>query len=74
MLARQIASSSITPTLARRALILMNFGNVFLPLTLISAAFFEPLKYLMSLPALAVTMALVLTATAAVQDARGKNG
>jgi hypothetical protein len=37
----------------------MNFGNVFLPLTLFAAAAYPPLKYLMPFPALAVFLALV---------------
>jgi hypothetical protein len=40
----------------------MNFGNVFLPLTLFAAAAYRPLKYSMSAPALAVFVALVVTA------------
>lgn len=55
---------------ARLALFAMNFGNIFLPLTLVCAAFFEPLKYLMSLPATAVTFALVVSARTAIDAAR----
>jgi hypothetical protein len=40
----------------------MNFGNVFLPLTLFAAAAYRPFKYCMSAPALAVFVALVVTA------------
>ncbi len=40
----------------------MNFGNVFLPLTLFAAAAYRPLKYTMSAPAVAVFLALLLTA------------
>jgi len=48
---------------ARRAVLgCMNFGNVFLPLTLIAAAAFPPFKYLMPLPALSVFVALCLAA------------
>jgi hypothetical protein len=43
----------------------MNFGNVFLPLTLFAAAAYRPLKYGMGAPVLAVLLALVLTAYAA---------
>ena len=39
----------------------MNFGNVFLPLTLFASALFPPLKYGMSLPAMSVFAALVAT-------------
>lgn len=53
------------------ALNAMNFGNVFLPLTLIAAAAYEPAKYLMSIPALAITGALLAGAYVAVLDSVG---
>jgi hypothetical protein len=40
----------------------MNFGNIFLPITLFAAAAYRPLKYLMIAPAVAVAVALLLTA------------
>jgi hypothetical protein len=40
----------------------MNFGNVFLPLTLFLAAAYRPFKYFMSVPAVAVFLALALIA------------
>ncbi len=40
----------------------MNFGNVFLPLTLFAAAAYSPLKYLLPFPALAVFLALAAVA------------
>lgn len=40
----------------------MNFGNIFLPITLFAAAAYRPLKFLMGVPALAVFLAFVLTA------------
>jgi len=72
MLSRHMASGSVRRSLGRVALGSMNFGNVLLPLTLILAAFIEPAKYLMSLPAAAVTVALVIAAYAAAQRARGR--
>ncbi|MFD0981518.1 hypothetical protein [Tropicimonas aquimaris] len=71
MLARQLGSRHRSEASMRLALGAMNFGNVGLPLTLIGAAFFEPAKYLMSVPAMAVTLALLLGARAAIADARG---
>jgi hypothetical protein len=56
---------------ARLALAAMAFGNVFLPATLIAAAMFEPAKYLMAVPAMAVTLALGLAARAAIGAAAG---
>ena len=41
----------------------MNFGNVFLPLTLWGAAVYHPLKYIMPLPAIAVFLALLIVAS-----------
>ncbi len=40
----------------------MNFGNVCLPAVLVAAAVYQPLKYLLPIPALSVLAALVLTA------------
>lgn len=71
MLARHLGrqrSFSYPRPLALRA---MNFGNVFLPVTLIAASVFEPAKYLMSVPALAVSFALVVGAYVAILDASG---
>jgi hypothetical protein len=39
---------------------LMNVGNIGLPLGLFAAAAFPPVKYLLALPAMAVTVSLVL--------------
>jgi hypothetical protein len=39
----------------------MNFGNIFLPLTLFASAAYRPCKFIMSVPALAVFVALVVT-------------
>ncbi len=45
----------------------MNFGNVFLPLTLFAAAVWHPLKYTMPLPAISVFVAMVIAALGAVK-------
>lgn len=71
LLARQVSLSSMSDASARQALMAMNFGNILLPLSLIAAAFFEPLKYFMSVPALSVAFALSTTARTAVRDAFG---
>lgn len=71
MLARHLGRARTYVAPRRFALGAMNFGNIFLPLTLIGAAAFEPAKYLMSVPALAVTGALVIGAYVAIRDARG---
>jgi len=52
----------------------MNFGNVFLPLTLFAAAAYRPLKYGMGAPVLSVLLALVLTAYAAWSSKASSEG
>ncbi len=71
MLARHLGRPRTARHPTDGALLAMNFGNVFLPLTLLAASVFEPIKYLMSLPALAVSLALVVGARVAIQDAMG---
>ncbi|MEZ5274858.1 MAG: hypothetical protein R3F07_00595 [Opitutaceae bacterium] len=56
--------------LARVALMAMNFGNIFLPLSLFLAAGFRPLKYFMSVPATLVFVALVIVAWGVCRDLR----
>lgn len=62
LLARELAVSKLSLPARRRASTAMNFGNVFLPLTLFSAAAYPPLKYLLPFPALAVFFSLWLAA------------
>jgi hypothetical protein len=62
LLAAELRRGALGPRVRRAASWAMNFGNVFLPLTLFAAAAYRPLKYSMSVPALAVFVALVLTA------------
>jgi hypothetical protein len=60
LLARELPR--LTDTARRMASPAMNFGNVFLPTTLIAAAVYHPFKYLMPVPALAVFLALLAVA------------
>jgi hypothetical protein len=60
LLARELPRLSLGRRARRAASVAMNVGNVFLPLTLLAAAFWHPIKYLMSVPATAVLVALVL--------------
>ena len=66
LLARELAGGvtggAIARGPARLASMTMNFGNVFLPLTLFAASAWRPAKYAMSLPATAVFVALSITA------------
>lgn len=62
LLARELSLSALGPQAKRVASLAMNFGNVFLPLTLFSAAAYPPSKYLLPLPAIAVFLAMILAA------------
>jgi hypothetical protein len=65
LVAAELPRCSLGSATRRVASWAMNFGNVFLPLTLFAAAAYHPIKYFMSIPALAVFVALVLTACGA---------
>ena len=53
---------SMSPIARKTALAAINFGNIFLPLSLFLAAAYRPLKYFMSVPATLVFLALVIVA------------
>ena len=48
----------------------MNFGNIFLPLTLFAAAAWHPLKYTMPLPAISVFVAMAIATLGAAKACR----
>jgi hypothetical protein len=62
LVAGELRRGSLGPRGRQAASWAMNFGNVFLPLTLFAAAAYRPFKYLMSAPAVAVFLALTVTA------------
>jgi len=62
LLADELSTDRIGYTARRVASATMNFGNIFLPLTLFAAAAHHPLKYLLPVPAIAVSVALVVAA------------
>ena len=62
LLARELPRLTLKPTIRRVASAAMNLGNLFLPLTLLAAAAYHPLKYLMPIPATSVFVALVIMA------------
>ncbi len=62
LLVRDLPRLGLSHGAARVAAATMNFGNVFLPLTLWLAAAYHPLKYLMPLPAISVFVALTIVA------------
>jgi len=66
LLANHLSGVECDPRRKKLAFLAMNLGNLFLPLTLIAAAFVHPLKYLASLPAMAVTLAVIIGAHAAL--------
>ena len=62
LLARELGGLHLRERTRRACSLAMNFGNIFLPLTLFAAAVYRPSKYLMSLPALSVFIAVALAA------------
>ncbi len=62
LLAREIPRLALSAALRRTASRAMIFGNVLLPPALFAAAACRPCKYLLPPPAIAVCVALVLTA------------
>jgi hypothetical protein len=70
LLARDLRELALSDSAKKFSSQAMNFGNVFLPLTLFAAAAYHPLKYAMSLPALAVALALSFAAMGARKDRR----
>ncbi len=74
LLVQNLPTFSMGQRATRAVLGCMNFGNVFLPLTLIGAAAFHPLKYLMPFPALSVFVALCLAAGGAWLRFRSSGG
>lgn len=62
LVARELPRCALRARSQKAASIAMNFGNVFLPCTLLAAAIHHPLKYAMGLPGLSVALALAVTA------------
>ncbi len=62
LLAGELMRSTLSDAARRVALATMNFGNIFLPVTLFAAAAYHPAKYLLPVPAMSVTVALVIVA------------
>ena len=67
LLAREFHALDLGQGQKRVAAWAMNFGNVFLPLTLFAAAVWHPLKYTMPLPATSVFVAIAIAALGAVK-------
>ena len=62
LLGRELPRLALGAGGRRLASLAMNFGNIFLPLTLFAAGAYRPLKLVMSAPAISVFLALVLAA------------
>ncbi len=62
LLARELPRLALGAEAMRAAFRCMNFGNVFLPVTLFVAAIYPPLKYVLPVPATSVSIALCLAA------------
>ena len=62
LLVRELPRCALRERAKQAASIAMNFGNVFLPLTLFAAAIYHPMKYAMGLPSTSVALALAITA------------
>jgi hypothetical protein len=68
ILARQVPALPLGLKAKRGALGCIAFGNLALPVALIAAALWEPLKYLTAPPAFAVTLALCIAASGGWAD------
>lgn len=62
MLARQHPGLGLPEAATRLALAAMNAGTVLMPALLFATVFVAPMKYLLAVPALAVTLALAIAA------------
>ena len=62
LLARALPELALSMRAKRTTSLAMNFGNIFLPLTLFAAGMVAPLKYAMSAPATAVLLAMLIAA------------
>ena len=72
LVARQISEAPISPSMDRLGLNAMAVGNVLMPTILIGAAIWEPLKYLTTLPTIALTTAFAIAALSAIRRFKGE--
>ena len=69
-LVRHMPTLDLNARMKELALGLMNFGNIVLPLTLITAAAYHPFKYVLPIPASSISLALALAAYGAWSEYR----
>jgi amino acid transporter len=74
LLAAELGRFELPARARQTAAAAMNFGNIFLPLTLWGAAAYHPLKYTMPFPAVAVFVALLIAASGAARRKKGSSG
>jgi len=72
-LARELLRLPLSARARRIAAVTMNFGNIGLPLTLFLAAAYPPAKYVLSIPASSVLVALVITFLGVVRSGGDAN-
>lgn len=71
LVARQITEAPVRPDLDQLAVRAMAVGNVLMPVSLVGAAIWHPLKYLAAIPSIAVTIAVAICALSAIHRHRG---
>ncbi len=71
LIARELAGFDLRPAILRLTARSMNAGNLLLPAGLFAAGFYAPLKYLLPIPAMSVSVALSLAAYGAWFAFRG---
>jgi hypothetical protein len=72
LLSTELPRCALGARATRLASVAMNLGNGLMPITLFAAVVYHPVKFALPLPALAVTLALVVTAFG-VCTVRGKD-
>ncbi|MEM6386052.1 MAG: hypothetical protein AAF718_07425 [Pseudomonadota bacterium] len=71
LVARQITEAPLSPKTDRLGLKAMAAGNILMPSILVGAAVWEPLKYLTTVPALALTIAFAIAALGSFRQHKG---
>lgn len=74
LIARELPQAALADNTKKLASRAMNFGNIFLPTTLFAGATIRPAKYLMSFPAVAITVALIITAYGLLRGGSSSDG
>ena len=70
MIEKRISTSKMSPKLQTVTFNSMAVGNVLMPIVLIGAVFWEPMKFLTTVPATALTVAFALIAFDAIRSTK----